>query len=282
MSDHVSEFCAVDHDRPDLPPALAPHMDKEILINDFATRSFRDVADYDYVVARMAYRSKLVPQFLWSALQAVEKYLKCILLLNRIPAKKVRHDLAAALELVRKHAPFELRLQDPSRKLIEHLDTYGRFRYLETPFHVFGLELAQLDMAVWDIRRYCRVLDYTVSLSNGRKQPMLALELKKIEESEKRPPQQFRLIGGALERLLEDSKHPAREALTWQNLFFGVRVRKRVKLRRYLHATNSPLSLHPEILEEVLRYVFLPREVVDAYRAELARRSKGASRAAHP
>jgi HEPN domain-containing protein len=200
-------------------------MDIEVLINDFAMRSFRDVADYDYLTARMAYRAKLVPQFLWSALQAVEKYLKCILLLNRIPATKVRHDLAAALELLRKHAPFELRLQEPSRRLIEHLDTYGRFRYLETPFHIFGLELAQLDMAVWDIRRYCTVLDYTVSLSNGDKQPMLALELRKIEESEKVPPQHFKLAGGALEKLLSDSEHPAREALTWQNLFFGVRPR---------------------------------------------------------
>jgi hypothetical protein len=39
-------------------------MDKEILLNDFAIRSFREVADYDYITARMAYRSKLVPQFL--------------------------------------------------------------------------------------------------------------------------------------------------------------------------------------------------------------------------
>src|SRR5713226_2384450 len=28
------------------------------------------------------YRAQLVPQFLWSSLQAIEKYLKCILLLN--------------------------------------------------------------------------------------------------------------------------------------------------------------------------------------------------------
>jgi hypothetical protein len=75
-------------------------MDREILINDFATRSFRDVGDYDYISARMAYRARLYPQFLWSGLQTIEKYLKCILLLNRIPAKGVWHDLDAGLQLL--------------------------------------------------------------------------------------------------------------------------------------------------------------------------------------
>lgn len=53
-------------------------------LNNFATRSFRDVADQDYVLARIAYRSELYAQFLWSGLQAIEKYLKAILLYNRI------------------------------------------------------------------------------------------------------------------------------------------------------------------------------------------------------
>jgi hypothetical protein len=37
------------------------------LNNDFAVRSFRDTADGDYIVARMAHRAGLVPQFLWSS-----------------------------------------------------------------------------------------------------------------------------------------------------------------------------------------------------------------------
>ena len=77
-------------------------MNKEILINVFAIRSFRDVADYDYIAARMAYRAQLVPQFLWSSLQALEKYLKCILLLNRIKSTKPTHSLKALLDLLRK------------------------------------------------------------------------------------------------------------------------------------------------------------------------------------
>ena len=148
-------------------------MNKEILINDFAIRSFRDVADYDYIAARMAYRARLVPQFLWSSLQSLEKYLKCILLLNRIKSTKATHSLEVLLDRFKTHERFELRLRQPSRDFIKHLDTYGRFRYLETPFYLKGLEIMKLDMVVWDIRRYCRVLDYEINLLNGEKKQML-------------------------------------------------------------------------------------------------------------
>ena len=245
-------------------------MNKEILLNDFAIRSFRDVADYDYICARMAARTTLIPQFLWLALQSIGKYLKCILLLNRIPAKQVRHDLGSGLSLARKHLPFEIRLSNGSEDLIAHLDTYGRFRYLETPFYVIGLELPQLDRTVWELRRYCTVINYTLTLPDGAKKDMLQLEIQKIDKSENNPPQQFKVHGGFLEKIIDDKKHPAREALIWQNLYFGRRPKKTVKLVRFSHSTNSPLSLHPEILDEVLKYVFLPKEVIKAYRSQPA------------
>jgi HEPN domain-containing protein len=43
---------------------------------------FRDAADEDYLIARMAARSGLQFQYCWSSQQAIEKYLKAILLLN--------------------------------------------------------------------------------------------------------------------------------------------------------------------------------------------------------
>jgi len=103
---------------------------------------------------------------------------------------------------------------------------------------------------------------------------MLQIELKGIESSESRPFHKFKLIGGTLEKLLADKKHPARKALIWQNLYFGSRTRKSVKLPGSFHATNSPLSLHPEILNEVLRYVYLPKDVKNEYCAELKKQTK--------
>jgi hypothetical protein len=241
-------------------------MNKEILLNDFAIRSFRDVADYDYICARMAARTMLIPQFLWLALQAIEKYLKCILLLNRIPAKQIGHKVGFGLSHARKNVPFEIRLSNGSEELIEHLDTYGRFRYLETPFHVFGLELPQLDRTVWEIRRYCTIINYCLKLNDGSTKEMLQLEIEKIKKSESKPPQHFRVHGGFLEKIIDDKKNPAREPLVWQNLYYGRRPKKNIQLVKFSHSTNSPLSLHPEILDDVLKYVFLPKDIVEAYR----------------
>ena len=66
----------------------------------------------------------------------------------------------------------------------------------------------------------------------------------------------------ALEKIIEKRNDPARRALIWQNAFFGSSRlwRRKVAMPVYNHATNAPLTLHPEILEEVLRYVFLPKK----------------------
>ena len=53
--------------------------EEKVYLNNIATRSFRDVADQDYIAARLCYRSNLMVQFVWMAEQAIEKYLKAIL-----------------------------------------------------------------------------------------------------------------------------------------------------------------------------------------------------------
>src|SRR5262249_9687490 len=45
---------------------LAQLTDRDRDLNSFAFRSFRDVADADYIAARMAYRALLPVQFLWA------------------------------------------------------------------------------------------------------------------------------------------------------------------------------------------------------------------------
>jgi HEPN domain-containing protein len=144
-------------------------MHTDILLNDFAIRSFRDMTDGDYVVARMAYRARFPPQFMWSALQAVEKYLKCMLVLNRVKATGLGHDLHKALSRVEARLPFKIKLSDKSRDLIRHLDRYGRFRYFESSYHVRDLEMTKLDLAVWELRRYCTILNYSLQLPDGTK-----------------------------------------------------------------------------------------------------------------
>jgi len=118
----------------------------------------RDMADGDYISARLACRAVLIPQFLWAAQQALEKYLKYLLLVNRIPETEVRHNILSALELP-EDLPFKIELRPQSLKFIKHIATYGEYRYLDISYFVRGYVLLDLDMAIWDLRRYCQVLD---------------------------------------------------------------------------------------------------------------------------
>jgi HEPN domain-containing protein len=249
----------------------------DLYLNDFATRSFRDTADEDYIMARSAYRAELYAQFLWSGLQAIEKYIKAILLYNRIaqPQKqgaRLGHDLERGLNEL-KRLPFAVKLSKPSLDIITHLDTYGRFRYLDTPYHIHGDELIKLDRAVWELRLYCQVLNYTVELGDELVE-MLPLNLAKIEKAMENPKPVVEFTG-VIEAILSKKDHPARPALVWKNLFFNRHQRKTIKWRTHMHAVNSPLSLRPELLEDVCKYVWLPREVIRAYEEELRQRSSG-------
>jgi len=215
------------------------------LVNDFAVRSFRDIADGDYIAARMACRAALVTQFLWASQQAVEKYLKCILLLNRIEAKDVRHNLGKALSKINGSGKVPLGLTNGTQNFIVRLDQYGQYHYLEVSNIAFGAELVNLDRAVWELRRYCTLAQEPrqEQLRNGVAAPLVSIS------------------DGYLEKILDDSKNQAREPLLWQNGFFGKRTRKRVRLRKWFHAQNAPLYLNPQILDEVLKYVYIPSNV---------------------
>lgn len=234
---------------------------KDALLNNFATRSFRDMADEDYISARLAFRARLIPQFLWASLQAIEKYLKCMLVLNRIPASR-GHDLGEIFVAFEKKKPFEINLSSRSRKFLEFLDTYGRHRYFESSWYVMGEEILDLDRAVWEVRRYARILQYELRGTDGSKLSALPIELAHNIEAESLHPHDFHIAGGRLESILEKKDHPARAPLIWQNGFFGRSHRRSVKLQTGLQSANSPLTLHPELLDEVLKYVWLPKDVV--------------------
>ena len=253
--------------------AAPPNSNADAFLNNFAIRSFRDVADQDYVAARMAYRGRLIQQFHWASLQAVEKYLKCILMLNRVRANSLGHDLGKSLALV-ETSLFPLRLTKESRGFITHIDRFGQFRYLEISYFVRGFELVELDRTVWQLRRYCQLLNTQLVGADGKPKTLRPFVLDAIERAESEPPQKFRIHSGNLERILDDKYHPARPSLIWKNVFFGKGLRKSIRLRRYGHSANAPLALHPEMLDEVLKYAYIPGRVANAFRTAASSRSK--------
>lgn len=230
---------------------------------DAINRSFRDTADRDYIAARSLHRLGLDQQFLWSALQAVEKYLKAILLYSRIDTRSLSHDLGKALRLVVKKAPFPVDLMPGSPPFIERLNALGHDRYFERPFSTEGNELLNLDWTVWDIRRYCQFLGpSTFEAPSGEIKDWSILARKAIVAARAGSPTRFRLDGGYLERVVGQRRSAARAALVWKNPCFGVRSRKTMRRYAIRMRSGSPTPfMHPETFDILKKLVKFSPEV---------------------
>ena len=249
-------------------------------LNSYALSVFRYTADNDYIAARQSFRAELYAQFLWSAQQAIEKYLKCVLVLNKVKLEnnKGLHSLNDLLNHFNwNHSLYSLRIRPESMKFIEHLDRCAlSSRYLSAPFYVLGEHLCQFDAAVWDVRRYCEPLDFSFQLPDGSEKSLLDLNLKRIIESEEKPPQHFKLkYLGLLEKLVfsENNKNLARQSLLWKNNFFGKRVRTNIPLPAVSVIQQSELTLQPEMLDVVSEYVFIDKNAKDRLKNDQKRQS---------
>ena|ERR1051326_354604 len=124
------------------------------LNDDFVRRSFRDVADQDYVLARVGYRYELYLQLVTLGHQAIERYLKAILLFNDLPTKHIKHNIVHALADVRTRLPFAVTIPMDVDEFVARLNRQAS-RYFENSFGATARTLVALDRAVWHIRRYC-------------------------------------------------------------------------------------------------------------------------------
>lgn len=213
-------------------------------INDYVTRSFRDVADDDYIAARAMYRLRLDRQFLWSALQAIEKYLKAILLYHRITTKGLGHNIARALDRVRSIRALNFTVPARTEKFIQRLGARGSDRYFQQPVLTDELGLLELDDAVWQLRKYCRAV--------------------RVECDTKTP------INGRLEDVLSETSR-ARDDLIWKNLCFG--RYKKIKFSRRIKWANPSNFIYPEIFSELDELIQFSKPVRD-YFLRLAARDK--------
>lgn len=236
-------------------------------INNLAIRCFRDVGDGDYIAARLALRARLPSQFLWSASQALEKYLKCMLLLGRVEAKKLRHDITKALKLVNEKLHFNINLPANEQEVFQHIADCEGDRYLVTSLTLFDYELSAFDSLVWRLRQYCHPLSlehYNDSPSND----VLLKNLAQIENRLTEDPSKGHLEQGFLENILAANSHPAKDGLTWRNAKFGGNepIAAHHGISSFM-AINSPLYLHPEIARPVNEWIFLPKGAVEAFEA---------------
>ena len=238
-------------------------MDKHtrIRLNNLAIRNFRDTADLDYIHARLAFRHNLIPQFLWSSLQTLEKYGKSMLLQNLINGKKIRHEILPSVRRFGKEMAVSLNLSEDVLSFIKRLDARARHRYLDVSDYSFNKDIVTLDRSVHQIRRFCQYFDHFHQFDVDSKSKIK--ELASMIESEDRfeDIKPIRIHGGQLEKILGDKSHPARSALIYNNPFFCTRRRKKIPID--LGGSCSYISqfeIEPDIIDIAREYIFIDKD----------------------
>ena len=185
-------------------------LEKQDFINDYAQRSFRYTADEDYISARMSYKVGLIEPFLWSSLHSIEKYLKALLLFNKMPVNKYKHNIVELLDAVKKVDGLDLRLPSNGESFIKYINVFGQNRYFEGTARLEQYALDNLDEVVWYIRRYCYDRIAYVGYN------LLEIDPSDLEKT----PKEYRLPGGYLEKIIKE-KSSAYSYLVWDNFFYG-------------------------------------------------------------
>lgn len=234
-------------------------------INQFAIRCFRDTGDADYIAARLSMRARLAIPFLWSAEQAIEKYLKCILMLNRQKTNDLSHDIDAALRRINENLPFSIVLGKDEQEVFDHIAQCYGDRYLTISLSLDDIELIMLDRLVWHLRQYCRPLDVRHYADSPSKQVLLE-RVNEIEVGLGGPRKRGYIQGAFLEKVLEDKKHPAHDALVWKNLNYCLSNRKSILFPDNWQAINAPIWLNPELADEAAKWMKIPKPVLEAAR----------------
>jgi HEPN domain-containing protein len=228
------------------------------VLNDIAKRSFRDVADNDYITARLCYQNQLFVQYIWQSQQCLEKYLKAILLFNKVPTKKLGHNLKKAADKIAEEVTdINFKLSEQTYKYLENMTIWGVNRYLEKGHFISPMNSIQsLDKAVWELRHYCRYFD--------RNFDGFSLEIHAISEAipnEMHP----RIYNGLLEKIIDNDKHFHHEILMWVNKYFGG---FEGELNIPLNAINPTQILHPEYFEQLKEYIQFPKDVIQAFKEQ--------------
>lgn len=224
-----------------------------------AVQYFRDPADEDYILARVNYRLGLLNQFQWSALQAIEKYLKAILIFNSLSTKGLSHKISEALKRVETQiTAFTIPLSESERRFINHIHKFGLNRYIEKESYSLGDELFLLDSTVWTLRQYCQNLKGSLEDAKGNTIDLLEINLKSLNRPlYKNKPHKFKLPGGYLEKILKRPKDDLlRKSLIWKNQKYGSN-RKSIKQFTFKSFSVTPLHInypeHKELLQQFIK-----------------------------
>jgi len=173
----------------------------------------REIADMDYISARVLFKDRCFDQFLYYSHQCLEKYAKSIFLFNDSKQGKKGHNLSKLFYGLKKLNHFEI----PSHveKFVSDLDSTYFARYLSAPFFARKCYLNLLDQTVWYLRIYSQSdLDKITRIK------------KAIDSGNKKHIKSNAIFLGKLENILlnKNKKYEILKSnLIWKNPYYGLR-----------------------------------------------------------
>ena len=249
--------------------------EEAVVLNSYARECFRDTADTDYISARALYQINCLEQFFWYSQQCVEKYLKAIMLYNKVKNPRGGHDIEKLFGKVCQVTIVDQKLEFPEwmSETILHFKRNGdtAARYRQTPINCghYDTEMHVLDATVFYLRRYAQTVNMAYSFGSdidAKKYTEAKLRSLRLANVDKKWRSAL-IVGGRLENIFKGKGvgiDPKRKALIWKNLLFGngkTRHRK-ATLRRYTLSTVPPVFRHPEDLELLQKYINIPKKLL--------------------
>lgn len=221
---------------------------------------FRDIAEYDYIAARVLFRNELYHQFLWAALQSLEKFLKAILLYNDIPVKSISHRPHGLLEIAKKSLPQLQPIVDPStEEFIKHIETYGNFRYLENTYVVLSKWLSELDKSVWYLRRFAFFMDYLRPENDPQGIDRFSQYIEYAQNSDRLDyPYRYQFFSKSPILTISESKNKNPRMysnLCWRNPYFGKRNKKRIWMQQFSRFHKPTHLIQHNISSELIQWI---------------------------
>lgn len=188
-----------------------------------ATECFRNVADREYISSRMSFRIGLVEPHLWSAIKALEKYLRAILIYNGRHKRTLSHNLVYILREVEAIKEIGFRVGDRQREFMARLSSFCDGRGVTKQDYKLPSSPLEMDHTVWSVRRYCMYLRGFQMTREGKQIDLLDVNLKNIRsEYYLEHPFEFKIDGGFLEQVLDKStSDQLRKSLVWKNQYYG-------------------------------------------------------------
>jgi hypothetical protein len=253
---------------------------------------FRDAADEDYLVARMSARSQLQFQYCWSSQQAIEKYLKAILLLNNRNIN-FNHDLtdmfSSAIEIAeglipsilvppdvfpRERGLFTYPPFEPARDYIERVEQLGHPNNRYRSYSIildFG-DLNKLDNLCFMLRRIAFPLDMLVDGYDETARKLLG----------KYPLLQLHPKMGFHNNIHKGGKDLIDESFRWRNFaYFYEEAVEQEKICSGGSSINSEIFMNIQGGKERLAALAwladhaLPKKLTNPLKEEIAKRDPG-------